>query len=166
MRTGTHVALTLVVRSKWFDPARGAPGKKGGRAAWREHQGEHTVIAAGGATTSADSGPGTDAPPQRAVDTRIVPTFDGDMTKWSDYEKKVRLYEFVDAGPAWRRAPTLYMMLTGKAWEVVSESLEPNAIATENGVSTVLKFLNDSAISRCCIWQRSWTGSSSAPGVA
>ena len=41
----------------------------------------------------------------RGLDAKLIPAFDGDMTKWQDYEKRVRLFALLDTGPVHKRAP-------------------------------------------------------------
>ena len=72
--------------------------------------------------------------PGRGLDTKVIPGFDGDMTKWPDYEKKVALFQLLDTGPPSKRGPMLMMLLTDKAWEAASEALDPEDIAVDGGV--------------------------------
>ena len=75
------------------------------------------------------------------MDLRNVPALDGDMLKWKDYERRVTLYEMCDGGPSKTRALRLYYMLSGQAWETVSDDLDPRDLAADDGVQTFMDFL-------------------------
>ena len=83
----------------------------------------------------------------KASEKLVVPTFDGESTSEQDlgksarsYLRKIQVWLRCTRMPADQRALALYNELSGRAW-VYAEELDMDILATENGVSYYLEWI-------------------------
>ena len=70
-----------------------------------------------------------------------MPSWDGEISGWADYSRKVRLFHSqTPASKRYTLGPKLVLRLRGKAWEVAA-SLDHDELSKQNGAKYLLKFL-------------------------
>ena len=71
----------------------------------------------------------------------LVPSWDGEISGWADYSRKVRLFHSqTPVSKRYTLGPKLVLRLRGKAWEVAA-SLDHDELSKQNGAQYLLKFL-------------------------
>ena len=71
----------------------------------------------------------------------LVPSWDGEVTGWPDYSRRVRLcYSQTQESKRYTLGPKLVLKLKGKAWEVAA-SLDHERLGRKTGTQYLMKFL-------------------------